>query len=221
MRLQDRIKAIKLRKQGYTYSQIIKRISNLSKSTLSGWMKKIQLTERQKIKIFSQIKKARRKAALKGSWANREKAIKRISLLQSKAEKEFPKLIQNPLFLIGLTLYWAEGSRTNRCFQFINSDPQIIYVMMTWLRKIGKIKNDDIRIRIYIHKIYKNQKCESFWSEVIKIPKRKFLKTIYKPTPHTIKRNPNYKGCCRIDVNGSELFWKVLKWEELIYKKFK
>lgn len=41
LRLADKQYAIDLRKQGYFYSEIIATIPNLSKGTLSGWLKYI------------------------------------------------------------------------------------------------------------------------------------------------------------------------------------
>jgi hypothetical protein len=34
--------------------------------------------------------------------------------------------MQTPLFLIGVALYWAEGTKANELVSFSNSDPQMI-----------------------------------------------------------------------------------------------
>lgn len=216
MRLMDKVKAIGLRRKGYAYFEIMQEIPFLSKSTLSGWVKNIELTNLQKNKIMKRIKSKVKMAQVHGAWANRDKWQKRIDQISIEAQSGFSELSKNPLFLIGLSLYWAEGSKRNRRFQFINSDPKMIQIMMRWLREIHSITDDQITARVYMHDIYKNEHCEDFWSGIIGIPLYKFKKTIFKPTLHKIKRNLSYKGCCRIEVLGSELFWKVMAWQKML-----
>ncbi|MCL5407095.1 MAG: hypothetical protein M1429_01190 [Patescibacteria group bacterium] len=214
--MQDKIKAIELRKQGYSYNEIKKIVPNLSKSTLSSWVKNVELSYSQKQRILSRVKNGLAKARIKGAWANKIKSKIRIKNISQEAQKEFAKLAKKSLFLIGMSLYWAEGSKKNRRFEFINSDPEMISLMMRWLREICQIRNDQIIIRIYIHEFYKNENCEKFWAEITGLSLDNFASTVYKPTPHLIKRNKDYKGCCRIEVRGSELFWKVMAWQKLI-----
>ncbi|MCL5795517.1 MAG: hypothetical protein M1338_04120, partial [Patescibacteria group bacterium] len=82
------------------------------------------------------------------------------------------------------------------------------------------ISDENIRIRIYMHRVYSNENCEEYWSKFTKIPKSRFLRTIYKPTPHVIKKNIDYKGCCRVDIQGSELFWKFQKWQKMLINSY-
>lgn len=218
MRLKDKYKAIELRKLGRTYKEIISEIPNLSKGTLSGWFKNLKLTRKQRSLIIKRATDAQVAGKLKGAWFNILKHKRRIHLISNEAAIQFKKIKNDPFFVAGLVLYWAEGSKTNRRFEFINSDPDIIRLMMAWLRKIFKIKEKEILIRIFIHRIYKKENCEKFWSKIVGVPASKFAKTIYKPTPHLIKKNPSYKGCCRIELRGSEMFWKFCAWRELFKK---
>lgn len=138
-----------------------------------------------------------------------------------KQKKTLPELIQYPLFITGLVLYWAEGAKTQERFQFINSDPRIIQIMKDWLINFCNIPEERMNFRLYIHKIYAHEQCEKFWSKIIGIPVLRFQKTVYKPTPHRVKKNPNYKGCLRIDCGGVELFRKIMGWEEALVKHLK
>jgi len=222
MRLEDKQKAIDLRRRGKTYSEIIHVIPNLPKSTLSGWVKNVKLTKEQQSKLFENIKKRTHIANVKGIWSKRLKSQRETRRLICEARREFPALSVNPLFLIGLTLYWAEGGRKTDTFQFSNSDPFIIKTMIKWLRKFCNISKKEIKPRIFIHKIYAHENCEKFWSKITSIPISQFQKTIYKPTPHTIKRNLSYKGCVQIRLSkGAQLFKKIIGWEKELIKLFK
>ncbi|MFH1188039.1 MAG: hypothetical protein V1688_04245 [bacterium] len=220
MRLNDRNKAIELHLKGKTYNEIREIIPNLSKSTLCSWLKNIQLTTEQKYHIQEKITRGRDKARLKGAWANQEKKIKSILAAKFEARQTFPELMRKPLFITGLALYWAEGSKTQEHFQFMNSDPYAIKIMVRWLIDFCQIPKDSIKFRLYIHKIYAHEACENFWSKIIDVQASTFQKTVYKPTPHKVKKNPNYKGCMRVSCGGVELFRKVMGWKELFVEYF-
>lgn len=220
LRIRDKKRAIILRQRGYSYNEIREKIPNLSKGTLSGWLKNIVLNKQQKQRIANKIKNAADLSRLKGSWTNKKKSLDRIKDIQSSAEQEYTQLANDELFNIGLSLYWAEGAKRSRCFQFMNSDPDMIKLMMKWLRDILRVPEQEIKIRIFIHKIYSGENCEKFWSEITAKPQNEFKRTVYKPSLHTVKKNPEYKGCCRIEITKSELFWKIQKWQEMLLNKF-
>ncbi len=218
MRLQDRIKAIELRKRGFSYKEIIKIIPNLSKSTISGWFKNLELTRKQQNLLEKRVNNNIEKGRIKAAIRLRNNRISKMNKTIDEAEREAAKLIKNPLFLIGLILYWSEGSQKTHTFSFINSDPLVIKIMIKWIQEICKIPKNKIRLRLYIHKIYAHENCEKFWSTQTGIPIERFSKTIYKPTPHKIKRNPDYKGCLRIECGGVELFRRFLGWRRGVLK---
>lgn len=215
LRLEDKNKAIELRKQGLTYNEIRQTIPNISKGTLSGWLKNIELEPYQKKRILKKIKDGSDYSRLKGAWSNKVKAEKRIKLIKLEAKQEFDSLMKDSLFPVGLCLYWAEGAKTSRSFQFINSDSTMIRIIMKWLRETLKINENEIKIKLYIHKIYDNEDCEKFWSGITKIDREKFLKTVYKLTIHKVKKNISYKGCCRIELKGSNTYWKITQWQQM------
>jgi len=220
MRLEDKIKTIELRKQGFSYKEIIEKIPKLSKSTISGWVKYIDLTPKQQNLLMKRAKSKMDKGRIKAGIIHRENRIKRTNRIIEEAKKEISILIKNPLFIIGLMLYWAEGSTKNSFFQFTNSDPEMLKLMKKWLITYCKIPKEKIKIRIYIHKIYAHENCEKFWSKQLNIPASEFEKTIYKPTPHKIKRNPEYKGCVQIRVFNIELLRRVIAWKNETIKYF-
>ena len=218
LRLEDKTKAIKLRIQGRTYREIRTAIPNLSKSTLSGWLKNFRLTPGQKAKLEQNIYKIGCDARMKAGWTKRQIKQKKIESIFMKSTSEYQELADNRLFLTGLVLYWGEGNKKTEMFQFTNSDPQAISVMMKWLIEICQIPKEKIKIRLYIHTIYAHENCEEFWSKVVKIPTDKFSKTIYKPTIHRKKKNPAYKGCVQLRVLKTDFYWKVMGWLRAITK---
>ena len=217
MRLEDKSYAIKLRKEGDSYSEIIAKIPNLSKSTLSGWLKYIELTPKQLEILEKKSAVGRARARWKASITHRDRRIQRTKQTINQAEGQVPELLNNPLFLLGTTLYWCEGTHKSNDFSFINSDVFIIKAMIKWLDEICGIHKKELKLRLYIHEIYAKEKPEEFWSNELNIPISRF-KITYKPTTHKIKKNSDYKGCLRIRCGGVELFRKFLGWRNGVIK---
>ncbi|HCP08647.1 MAG TPA: hypothetical protein DIT25_02525 [Candidatus Moranbacteria bacterium] len=220
LRLEDRNRAIKLRIQGKTYKEILEIIPDLPKSTLSGWLKNFKLNAEQEKRLKENIEKITNNARIKSAWTKRRKKQEKIDRIHKEAKAELPKLISNSLFLVGISLYWAEGGKTQEAVQFSNSDPRLIKIMMKWFKEICNVPSNKLKIHIYIHGIYKKENCEKFWSEVTRIPVSSFGKTTYKQTIHKVKKNLSYKGVCRIDINNVDLFRKITGWQSGVFEKF-
>ena len=201
-RVQDKIKAISLRMQGYSYSQIQEQIP-VSKGLLSGWLKYVRLNEEQEKQLLSNLEKRSKKGVAKAAESN----IVKRKAREEKASKEATILYQtykeDKVFIAGLCLYWAEGSKRVSSFGFVNSDPKMIMFMIFWIQKYLNISKQNIFLRISTHADFIAEKYEEFWSFTTGIPLAQFKKTTYKPNRHGIyKKNPLYKGCVRIEIAG-------------------
>lgn len=211
----NKSEAVSLRKLGYSYTEISGKMGGVAKSTLSGWLKGIVLTNKQSSRLLAKSKAAGQVGRQIGANTNRQKSLERVANIQVEADEEFVANHHNKLFLIGIALYWAEGNQKTHRFQFTNSNPEMINVMLRWLELVG-CEDSQIKFRLYIHKPYQDENCEEYWQKITGFERGSFQKTLLKPTKHNTKKNPDYKGCLKIDVNGSELYWKVKRWEELL-----
>lgn len=93
LRLGERILARELRKQGLSFSEITKKIPNLSKGTLNGWLKDIELSQRQKDRLLTKIKTGADKGRLKGAFTNHQKRIEVTKSIIKAAKSEVQKRI--------------------------------------------------------------------------------------------------------------------------------
>lgn len=213
-KVQEREKAIQLRKRGYTYSQILELLP-VAKSSLSLWLKNFPLTDLEKQYLKKRVDKNISLGRIRAAAANRQGRLRREREIFLEAKSEFNNLVGDPFFQVGLALYWAEGSKRTWGFQFVNSDADMITLMIRWIQIFFHMPKDKIFVRLYIHKPYSHEGCEEYWSEKINISLSQFKKTIYKPTRFAIKKRPNYKGCLRIEINGGEaarMLHKIKAW---------
>jgi hypothetical protein len=155
-------RAIELRKQGYSYSYIVKQIS-VSKSTLSLWLRDVSYKPNHF--TLTSIKKASDNAiAFK-------KAIKHKSevLAHKEAVAEIGNFTKRDLFILGIGLYLGEGSKIN-IIRVTNSDPKIINLAIHWFKKIYNLQNSNFKIRIHLYPDCDEQKTLVFWSKETKLP---------------------------------------------------
>lgn len=217
-------KAVALRKEGKAYSEILKEVS-VAKSTLSLWLRDVGLAKAQKQRLTQK----KLDAAKRGGQAKHEQRIRLQQDIFRQAHKDITHISNRELWLIGIALYWAEGSKEKEYqpgsrFQFGNSDPRMIKLFIMWLTEVINIPIDQISLDIYIHKNSKNNEnvVKIYWSKVTGLPLGKFKNIYFKK--HNIKTNRRnigkaYYGGLRINVKASStLLRKVTGWTEAIVK---
>lgn len=134
-----RAKARELRLQGMTYDQIQVELG-CSKSSISLWVRDLPKPERKRTTAqASEIARRGWEATMRRRDAER-------TLTKKGAAAEIGPLSPRELFLVGVGLYWAEGSKSKAYRQqeratFVNSDPDMISVYLAWLRLLGVSRN--------------------------------------------------------------------------------
>lgn len=207
-KVKEKSRAIKLRKMGLTYNEILSKIP-VVKSTLSLWLRSVDLSKPQK-QIISQ---KRRLAQAKGAQAQKNKRVLLQENIYRQAEKEIGRISQRELWLIGTALYWAEGSKEKEYNPgsgaiSSNSDPKMINLFIKWLFICCGVSHSEIKFEIYIHVIYKHRLTDikQFWSKSTNFSFDKFNTVYFKN--HNIKtRRANsgnlYYGVLRVKVRAS------------------
>lgn len=208
MKLQERLIAIQLRKKGWSYQKILTKIE-VSKSTLSLWLREIELTSQQKKKLLI----GREKSRYAGAKARQRQRIEKTKKIINIAKKEAKILAKNPLFFSGVMLYWAEGAKSNEIIKFSNSDPMMIKFMMEWFRCICKVSEKKIRIAVHMHELHCRKNIERYWSKITNIPLKQFQKTYIKSTSLKHRKNILYNGACTIVISDRDLFRKIQGWK--------
>lgn len=220
-KVHEKQKVIALRKEGYSYKEIMKRVPNIAKGTLSIWCRHIEMSQEQIQRLENHMEENRDRARIQSAITNHNKRLERDALVYKDALKKFDLHKKDSLFILGIALYWGEGAKTTRYFQFTNSDPVMTKIMIAWIEKYLGMNRNSLKTRLYIHKSYENKGLRSFWSKQIDIPENKFHRDIYKKDKYGFKKNPNYKGCIRIDAPGVENWVKTMAWKDILVDNVK
>jgi transposase len=218
--VQEKRKAILLRRSGKTYKEIQEQVP-VSKSSLSLWLNDLPLSEKEKKYLKKRKDKNISLGRIRAASSNHENRLLRDEKLRKVVEKDYDLFIGEPLFEVGLSLYWAEGSKRNEAFQFMNSDPELISTLICWIEKYFKIPRSKLYFRLYLHKPFLQEGCEEYWAQKLGVTLSQFKKTILKPTSLLVKKRPNYKGCLRIEIHSVIYFRTMIFWLEKFKTRYK
>jgi len=190
--------AIELRRKGLSIREIENKLK-VSRSTLSIWLRKINLTRKQKeimqAKRLNGLAKARGKAAL----YHKEKKRQRLDLAQRRARQVLADIDikeKNVLKLALSMLFAGEGFKVAEETSLGNSDPRIVKVFLKLLDIVYGVNKN--RLRLYLHLradqgvIYET----NYWSNVLEIEAEYFkIAPVDKRTVGK-KTYSGYHGVC-------------------------
>ncbi|MFH1966481.1 MAG: hypothetical protein ABII95_01265 [Patescibacteria group bacterium] len=211
---QDKNKAISLRKGGKSYNEISK-ILGAPKSTLSLWLRNIKMSPEIEKKFLDRTKKKWSKSITEFNKKQGKIAKEKAEKRQQVAVKDIKRLSKRELLLVGVALYWAEGSKGRWALQFTNSDPDMIMLMMKFFRNICEVPESKIKASAQIHPNVTPQKVVNYWSKISGISKKNFHKTYCRVSPSSKFKRPSNKlpyGTLRIEICNIEMVDKVKGW---------
>lgn len=208
MKTDLKTQAIQLRKEGLSYSEILKKVP-VAKSTLSLWLHSVNLSKKQYQRLTEKKLASMRRGWLKVNALR----LERVQKIHNEAQAQVVRFIDNPLWLAGVLLYWAEGSKEKEYqpgsrVEFTNSDPLMLKLFLKWLSEICNIPMSDVRFEIYIHENSQNRLgvVAQYWSKRLGVP-RNFFKNVYfkKNIIKTRRKNigKNYYGLLKLRVKAS------------------
>ncbi|MEI6660370.1 MAG: hypothetical protein WCK91_03030 [bacterium] len=226
IKTKEKEEAIRMRKSGKTYTDILKAIP-VARSTLALWLKEAKLS----IPETQRFTEAKRLASLRGGQAKKEKRIERQNQIFAEAKSRVKSLSDYEFFLIGVCLYWAEGTKEKEYnpgsqVAFSNMDPKMIILFLRWLDEACKISKSMIRFEITVHESHKERLPElrKHWSRVTGFPIGNFSNIYFKRSKikKTNRKNTGekYFGVLKIKVKeSSDLVRKIASWSQAIFEK--
>ncbi len=205
-----KIKAEKLRVYGKSYSYITRKLG-VPKSTLSTWFNpkyKDIFRTRQK----EHLKKARKFAIA----ALKKRNALRTTMITNNVRKELKDYpIGSTVYMktILAMLYWAEGAKFKNGggLTIVNTDPDLLSLYISLLRKCFVIDENKFWIRLHIHHYHDKNECLRFWSRILKVPLRRFAEPHIKPRSKTKKFRENFMGICSVYNNGGNARRELLE----------
>lgn len=201
VKLQQKQKALELRKSGYSLKEIAEDLG-ISKSTASLWTKNIKTSSAG----IARIKFNQDSARAKSGATLHHRKIKRLAKAEKEAEKMLAELSGESAikYAILAMMYRCEGVKNDRSICFANSDPVMITLFLKLFRESFTIKEEKLKALVHIHDYHNDEEVKRFWSSKTKIPLDRFYKSFRKPSSHLYKK-PDYQGCIHIYYHDTHL----------------
>jgi len=179
----------------------------VSKSTLSGWLKKYPLPPERirELRDFSEQRIENFRNTM------RIKRETRQNLVYQKEKEYLLPLSKKELYLTGLFLYWGEGNKTTPYSTILsNSNPLMIKFFVYWLTNIFEVPTNKMRMKIHLYQDMDEQKEIKFWSNLTKISIKQFNKSYIKKTTLAGLTYKGFNhGTCNIMVHNRDIAEKV------------
>ncbi len=205
MKAQLREKALQLRiEEELSYSAIQKKL-NVSRSTLSYWLRGYPLDEKKILEL-------RQKGWEKGEVAReryrctmRKKKEAKILMVYEQQRRSLRYLSKETLFVAGLMLYLGEGSKTDpNKIALANTDVKIITFFIKWLEDFLMVRRTDIKIWLHLYPNMDIKEEKQYWQDKLDFSSEQF----YKPYISKLRKasfiyRESYRhGTCTIMVNS-------------------
>jgi predicted transcriptional regulator len=213
MKIQEKNEAKLLRKeQGLSLTEIATRL-NVAKSTVSLWVRDIELSQEQKNKLLEQ----------NPIFNNQQKGAKKLkdeALIRRKKYQEWGRekaRENNIMHAMGCMLYWGEGAKSNNkwALKISNSDCNLLRIFIRFLKICYGVKLEEIVIHIHC---YTNNEEEikgikNFWLKNLNLPETCLRKTVINSVSKYSKRkrgNTLPYGTCHLAVNNVQIIQSVM-----------
>jgi transcriptional regulator with XRE-family HTH domain len=210
----QRLLAEKLRReQGLSYRDIAVRL-NLSKSTLSGWLKDISLTPAQAARLQKRQQENRAGFATRASPINRQRYTQaRQAAYQAGAEvvARLPEATQVDELAFAL-LYLGEGTKGRGKVQVASMDADILRFVCWALRQLYRIDESRLSLRLNLIELARSREKTliGWWARALGVAPGQFTKTQFDARSAGRRVSRDYRGVCTVTYSDTYLQQHIL-----------
>lgn len=202
MKTRERELARRIRRdEGAAINEIAERVG-VSKSSVSLWVRDIELTTEQEQALLARNPAYNRQLS---GW-RKAADFRRRQRAGYQGDGRRRARLQDPGFVAGCMLYWAEGSKKRNQLQFANSDPVMARFFVDFLKKYFNLRGDEIRITCHLYADHLEQQAaiEQHWLDELGLPReslRKSVVNVYSKYSQRKRVGNLPYGTCRVVVS--------------------
>ena len=206
-RVLERREAIKLRKQGKSYGEILREMK-VSKSSLSLWLKNVPLSTEQ----INRIKNIHLQAVEKYRQTMKLKRKNRYKSYYDEQRKNLLPFSEKELLIAGLLLYWGEGNKAStNSISINNTNPKVVKFALYWMIIALGIPKNKIKVQVHLYKDMDIKKEVGFWSRELNIPIEQFNKPYIKDSNRSDLDQKGFgHGTCGLSRSDTIIKEKIL-----------
>ncbi len=198
-KVEEQRRARELRAQSWTLQDIATELG-VSKSSVSLWVRDVEFAPRPRNRGHRSMKPHPLHVA----------KLAQISRLNADGVAHVGRMSDREFLLVGAALYAGEGFKRDGPVGMANTDPAVLLMFVTWLRRFFDIDESRLRVRLYLHDGLDLEAAESFWSILLGIPETQFRKA-YRPEANPTRRLAKHvHGCPAVTYSCSSTHRRVM-----------
>ena len=208
--------ATQYRERGYSYSEIAK-LCGVSKGTVSNWFARKKFSKQ--VKADNQARAVRENVKRLGliNKARQSERQRRYAEAVKTAELEFKHYQKDPLFIAGLTVYLAEGDRTDEhLIRLSSARPELEQLFIKFLVNFLVVEKKSIRIWLLLYPDLDEITCMEYWSKKTGLSRTQFHKNHY--VQGRGQKATTHHGIANVLVGNTLMKKKLLKWLDILQK---
>lgn len=197
----EQTEARRLRKEEGCSVREIQRRLRVSRSSVSRWVKDIELTPDQLADLAARnpILNAQMNGAR--ARADRARAVRRLAQAEGRAAAR----AGDPFHAAACMLYWGEGSKTRNVVELTNSDPMVVTFFLRFLRWFFEVPDIRVRIQCNVHAadVDRVVEIEDYRLDALALSRESLTKSMVNSVPRSSlqkRRNLLPQGTCRLTV---------------------
>ena len=193
------------REEGRSIKEIA-RLIGVSTSSVSHWVRDIELTVAQHAALQARNGLHERQRLARAAMAAKARA-RRIAA-QQEGRRRARSL--GDRYFGGCMLYWAEGSRDRNRIVFTNSDPAMARFFVKFIREFFDIDCERLRLtcNLFADHEARQREIEDFWLSTLGLPRSCLCKSTvnhYSRDSQKKRKNKLPYGTCRVVVNSTDI----------------
>jgi transposase-like protein len=199
MKTAERNQARRLRREQGLSVKELARLLSVSQSSVSLWVRDIELTDGQRKALQS-----------RGNRAATASIVASARRVEAQDQGRTTAKLGDPLHIAGCMLFWAEGSRNRNVVEFVNSDPAMVLFFEQFLRACFDVPDAKMRIKcnLFADHLQRQRAVEQHWLDLLALPRSCLCKSsvnVYSKYSKKTRRNKLPYGTCRIAVHDTRI----------------
>ena len=202
---QERERARQLRAQAWTLQEIADELG-VAKGSVSVWVRDVEFTPKPR----------NRGAANQRPHPLHLAKLAELDRCREEAEAWVQSMTDRGMTGFCLGLYAGEGNKTKSMVGLANTNPALLVVFLTWLRRAFAVDERRLRVIVYLHEGLDIERAVAFWSGLLDIPPTQFGKP-YRAVADASRRSTKHEyGCATIRYSCSLTIRRLLAMIEAV-----
>lgn len=146
--------------------------------------------------------------------------MEEIAELREVAREVALELVDDPSWVAGLVLYWAEGTKGRNKVSMANADPRALRLFVRWVKTFVE-PEAEFSIQLHLHEGNDEARARRYWLEETRLHDANFHKTFVKPAGTGNRKNHLEHGICPVRMRRSADAWNIImEWIETASLRF-